>query len=157
MLMRLLASGLLALVATAAMAQTTSGGSGTPPQDSHFYSHYKPYFPPGGASGATTTATIPGQSTYKPYFAPAYSKPKNTGNGYTFGARIVETGTHADLLSRNTADPNYNPVNGAARYSYQPPPGNYKGDKFFGYDAGCRAIWNWDKIYHRYVKESGCK
>ena len=158
MLKRLLVSSLMTLAATSAMAQTsTSSDSGSTSKDDHFYSHYQPYFPPVGTKSSTSTSTIPGQSTYKPYFAPAYSTVKTNTNGYTFGARIVETGTHADLMSRKAEDPNYDPITGNAKYSYQPPPGSYKGNEFFGFDAGCRVIWKWDKIYHRYVKQSGCK
>ena len=136
-----LSLGVLASVASPAIAQTDAS-------DPHYYSHYKPYFPPGGS--------IPSQSTYKRYFPPAYSaKPAKSAN-LSFGARVVDTGSHIDLLHRNVTGATVDANTGRAKFSYSPPPGSYHGDVWNGYYGGCKARWFWDSTYHKYVKQPGC-
>jgi len=160
----LILSTTIALCATHAVAQT-SGGSGATgyssgssaasgstssgAQNDHFYSHYTPYFPLMGPG-------IPSQSTYKPYFPPAYSTQPAKPGSMQFGARVVETGSHIDLLHKNFTGATVDASTGVARFSHDAVPGTFQGNVWYGYYGGCRAEWFWDRSYHRYVRQRGC-
>jgi hypothetical protein len=172
MIEALCAAAAVSLLASAATAQTSnsgstyspsyssggaSGGQAAPTDDAHYYSHYQPYFPPAGVSTFKPSYQIPDESTYHPYFPPAYAQPTQGAATYSFGNRIVESGTHNDLLAKQGNNPAVDALTGRAKYSYDPPPSSYQGDTYYGYDSGCRVQYNWDPIYHRYVKQSGCQ